>query len=116
MSEQAGGLTALWNLRRDCWRNQFRPVCIRTWPELLKDPRSKGWSEFARQDPPHPAVDLPPDANAQSTGILCDGLQYIDIDLHDRDACYATADYCLTNFGDAPIRFRRNAPRMGLLY
>jgi hypothetical protein len=109
-------LNELWELRKAIWRNGMRPVCVRTWPQLLKFPTLKGWGDHARRDPPYPAVALPPDPKFQSTGILTDGLQPIDIDLRDKDACYAVADWCLRHLGDAPIRFRRNSARMLLLY
>jgi len=63
-----------------------------------------------------PAVGLPPDPDCLNTGILADGLQPIDLDLRDANACFLTAKWCLDNLGDAPIRFRSNATRMLLLY
>lgn len=101
------------DIRKQCWRNRFRCVVI---PNHLNYPVNEGWSILARLDPPMPAVALPPDPDFDNTGILCDGLQAIDIDLRDPNACFLTAKWCLDNLGDAPIRFRHNAARMLLLY
>ena len=109
-------MNGLWDLRKQLYGNGYRPVSIQTFPELLKYPLNPGWTELARCDPPIPAVSAPPDAWHQSTGVLADGLQIVDIDLDKPDHCLDVAQYCLDHLGDAPIRFRPNACRVALLY
>lgn len=100
------------DLRKRCWLNGYRSLAI---PNHLNYPINDGWPALARCNPPL-AVALPVDPDQQNTGILCDGLQAIDVDLRDPAACFQTARWCLDHFGDAPIRFRHNAARMLLLY
>lgn len=113
-------------LREAIWGNGFRPIAIR---HGLKYPVEKGWTDLARLNPPRAIQDVRHDWGDgynggylvgrgyfyPNTGILADGLQPTDIDVDD-DRAYAIAEWCLTNLGPAPIRYRENATRLLLLY
>jgi hypothetical protein len=102
------------NLRRDYWANGFRPVPI---TNREKFPRGVNeWEVLARHDPPD-VLTRRPQPWALGTGILCDGLRVVDVDIdNDPAAICSIAEYCLDHFGTAPTRFRDNADRILLMY
>ncbi|MFM9859730.1 AAA family ATPase, partial [Pseudoxanthobacter sp. M-2] len=80
-------------------------------------PYSKGWTTVARLDPPPCAAPgAPVLQNALSTGILCDGLRAIDIDIDDSAVAGQVAGLAFNLLGDAIIRFRADSPRLLLVY
>jgi hypothetical protein len=113
-------------LREAIWSNDFRPIAIKSG---LKYPVQTDWQILARLDPPRAIQDVRHDWGDDyhggylaglgyyfpNTGILCDGLRPIDIDVDD-DRSYDIADWCQTNLGPAPIRYRDKATRLLLLY
>lgn len=90
----------------------FRPVSVLT---NDKRPIGQDWAERARQDPP-PAVAFRPVPHALNTGILCDGLRAIDLDIDDKEIAARCRAIVMQRFGEAPIRMRRNSSRCLILY
>lgn len=90
----------------------FRPVSVIT---NDKQPIGKDWAEKARHDPP-PAVAFNPVPHALNTGILCDGLRAIDLDIDDKEIAARCRAIVMQRFGEAPIRMRRNSSRCLILY
>jgi hypothetical protein len=113
-------------LREEIWGNDFRPIAIQ---HGLKYPVQKGWQDLARRDPPRSIEDTRQDWGDDyqggyfagrghyfpNTGILCDGLRPIDTDIDD-ERSFLIMDWCLSNLGPAPIRYRDNAYRLLMLY
>ncbi len=99
-------------MRAQLWDAGFRPVSVIT---NDKQPIGNDWVEKARQDPP-PAVVFTPVAHALNTGILCNGLRAIDIDIDDKEVATRCRSLVVQRFGEAPIRMRRNSARCLILY
>lgn len=103
----------IFELRQDIYGNGFRPLAIQ---HRLKYPTDKGWPDLARQNPPDACVSQP-DARSPGTGVLCDGLRPIDIDVEDVDLVDKIMGFAHEHYGDAaPIRYRDNSNRVLLLY
>lgn len=106
-------------LRQQLWDAGFRPVPIYSPDAQHKDagkaPRGEKWGDKARMDPPTAAVQ-PPDADALNTGILCDGLRAIDIDIDNPTIAHSVRARCLDMFGETAMRYRSNSPRALLVY
>ena len=106
-------------LRQAFWKMGYRPVPV--WgphgsvPSPGKQPVGKGWQIEARKDPPTATVE-PSHADAANTGILCDGLRVVDIDIDDRGLAAEVAKLALKLLGAAPVRYRANSGRLLLLY
>lgn len=103
---------SLVSLRPSLYANGYRPVAIKYGEKF---PLDLEWGDRARRDPPA-VITEPFNVNYPWTGILCDGLRAIDIDLSDEAAVDAIANWCHDNLGQAPLRFRRNTSRILLLY
>lgn len=93
-----------------CWRG-YRPVAI---TKGEKFPHQKLWQALARLNPPH-ACDhiwwwMP------YTGILCDGLRPIDVDIDDPILAAAMCAYIEQTYGAAPYRYRDGSPRRLYLF
>lgn len=106
-------------LRQQLWDAGFRPVPIYS-PDAAheaagKAPRGADWGNLARQDPPAAAVSEP-NADALNTGILCDGLRAIDIDIDNPTIAHSVRSRCLDMFGETAMRYRANSPRALLVY
>lgn len=106
-------------LRQQLWDAGFRPVPIYS-PDASHDaagkaPRGADWGDKARQDPPVAAV-APPTPDALNTGILCDGLRAIDIDVDNPTIAHSIRAKCLAMFGETAMRYRANSPRALLVY
>lgn len=106
-------------LRARMWDAGFRPVPIYNpdadHPSAGKAPMGDRWGDEARADPPgavrnaaHPA--------ALNTGVLADGLRAIDIDIDNPTIAASVKAKALDMFGEAPMRYRQNSPRVLLLY
>ncbi len=99
-------------LRAGLWSAGFRAVPVRT---SDKRPKGAGWQERARRDPPEAAEALP-ELDALSTGILCDGLRAVDVDVDDPDTVSPLRALAVETLGTALVRLRDNSPRVLLLY
>src|ERR1700749_139227 len=78
-------LPAIASLRRELWDAGYRPIAVCRYdhpdPERAgKAPLDKAWAENARHDPPR-AAEFPAVAHQPNTGILCDGLRALDLDI-----------------------------------
>jgi hypothetical protein len=109
--------------RMQIWRAGFRPVAVYTVAAGLrlrhkqpgKRPFGNDWPTAARRNPPAAVTD-PPQPDTTNTGILCDGLRCIDIDIDDLMVASGCAEIARKMFGAAPARYRNNSPRRLLLY
>lgn len=100
--------------RQDLWANDFRPVPVRT---KDKAPSGRDWPGDARQNPPPCAAPgAKPTAWAQSTGILCDGLRAVDVDIDDPEIVSRIRAELTSRFGVAPVRVRKNSARILVVY
>lgn len=113
------------SIRAQLWDGGFRPLAIYNWdrkgndgnqdPGAGKAPLGKDWGAHARQNPPA-AINLPPVPHALNTGILCDGLRAIDLDIDDPAIAARCKAVALSMFGETCVRVRRNSPRCLLVY
>jgi putative DNA primase/helicase len=109
----------VWMVRRQLWKSGYSPLAVYGPKEKVnapgKQPVGKGWQERPNGSEPN-AVTEPPAANALNTGILCDGLRAIDIDID----CVETVDKVISLarsiLGGAPVRYRNDSPRRLMLY
>lgn len=99
-------------LRAQLWDAGFRPVPVLS---AGKAPSGNDWGNVARQDPPG-CLAFTPVPHALNTGVLCDGLRAIDIDVDDPEIASRCRSLVVQRFGEAPIRMRRNSPRCLVLY
>ncbi|MDE1162302.1 MAG: AAA family ATPase [Acidobacteriaceae bacterium] len=99
-------------LRKRLWANGFRPIAVITDD---KRPMGMGWVARARQPVPE-AANQWPNAQALSTGILCDGLVVVDIDADDPTIAASILTLARQHLGLAPRRTRANSARCLLLY
>ena len=110
------------SVRARMWDAGFRPVPLYNWdePEVPeasrgKRPMGKDWQLMARLDPPH-AVAAVPHFRALNTGMLCDGLRVIDIDVDNPELAGRIRAQAFAILGEAPVRSRNNAGRCALFY
>ena len=113
-------LSAVAGLRASLWDAGFRPVAIynadsRATPSPGKAPKGDAWTDRARKNPPD-AANASPEPDALNTGILCDGLRAIDIDIDNPQLAALVRSKALSRFGECPMRIRPNSPRCLLLY
>jgi hypothetical protein len=94
------------------WDAGYRPIPVKTGTKI---PHGAAWQERARQTPPEGATAWP-DQIALSTGVLCDGLRVIDVDVDDSTAAYQVQQCAFQILGRAPIRSRPDSPRFALVY
>ena len=100
--------------RQAAWLNGYRPVPVKT---DGKAPAGLGWPDMARRSPPPCAVPgAAVDPHAASTGILCDGLRAIDVDIDDEAVAERVEAVARELLGEAPTRWRTDSPRILLLY
>jgi hypothetical protein len=104
-------LSSIRDRRQKLWRCGYRPVPINNG---LKFPWQKHWTDLARLDPPWACVNV--SQYRTGTGILCDGLRAIDVDLDDPILAKAMCDYIEQIYGVAPFRWRRGCPRRVYLF
>ncbi len=112
MSAAVDHLSAVRALRADLWSRGYRPVPVRT---REKRPSGLGWQDAARANPPA-AARLPVTPNAVSTGILCDGLRALDIDVEDHDRAADIEAMARDLLGATMIRERSDSAKRLLLY
>jgi hypothetical protein len=107
------------SLRSKLWDAGFRPVPIYNpdTPGLSpgKRPWGEAWQVNARRDPPVAAFEAPR-LEALNTGILCDGLRAIDIDVDNPTLAHRCRSIAISMFGEAPIRSRKGSSRCLILY
>jgi RecA-family ATPase len=99
-------------LRSQLYSNGYRPVAVYT---QGKRPFGNAWQDRARQNPPGAIIEPVNDA-ALSTGILCDGLRAIDIDIDDSAIASEVERIAYGILGTAPARRRADSARALLLY
>jgi len=114
-----GGIEQVAALRAQLYDAGFRPVAVYNpdvpGPSPGKRPFGEGWQINARLDPPLAAIEYPR-ADALNTGILCDGLRAIDLDIDNPTLAQRCRAIAIQMFGEAPIRSRRGSPRCLLVY
>jgi hypothetical protein len=105
--------------RAKLWVAGYRPVpvvnCDATVSSPGKQPLGKRWQVAARKDPPFCAAS-PAVLHALNTGILCDGLRPVDIDIDDPALALRVRNVALEMLGDTIIRTRANSGRCLLTY
>ena len=105
-------------LREELYDAGFRPVAISNpdadHPSAGKAPFGHDWTNRARLDPPEALRLLRMDA--LNTGVLCDGLRALDIDVDDVALVQRVRATAVMAWGEAPMRVRDNSPRCLLLY
>lgn len=112
MTAATDDLAAVRALRAALWSNGFRPVPVKT---RGKAPVGMGWGDAARANPPA-ATRLPVAPHAVSTGILCDGLRAIDIDVDDQERADEIEALANGMFGFTITRTRANSGKRLLVY
>ena len=90
----------------------YRPMRIKNG---YKHPMDKDWPPNARRDPPL-CVTEPLSFDHLSTGMLCDGLRVVDVDIEDQARADQVVVLAEKMLGPAPMRFRANSHRAALLY
>ena len=108
-------LNAVAALRSRLWDTGYRPVPVFNVDEHVnhpgKQPMGTGWQHAARQGPPGK-----PHTRALNTGVLCDGLRAVDIDVDDPALADRLHKLAVAKLGQAPTRSRSNAGRVLLVY
>ena len=111
-------------LRRELWDNGFSPIPVynhnltRLNGSEGKRPKGSGWQDAARQNPPKTVSDIA-SHDALNTGILCDGLRAVDIDIKSEgDEVLAEEVYGIVvrHLGAAPNRVRAGSTSRLYLY
>jgi putative DNA primase/helicase len=106
-------------LRRQVWHAGFRPVPVFNHDANVdspgKQPLGRDWHQAALKDPPFCATS-PAVPHALNTGILCNGLGVIDIDVDLREVAAKIRAIAFETFGEAPMRYRDNSPRVLIPY
>lgn len=103
---------AVASLRARLWEAGFRPVALLTGEKktLIRD-----WTTRARRDPPADAEDAPR-SDYLNTGLLCDGLRVIDLDVDDAEIVARLRPLAAGLLGETVTRTRPGSPRCALLY
>jgi hypothetical protein len=107
--------------RRRIWQARYRPLAVLscTDPDKAqagKAPLGKEWQKRARLDPPEVTRFNKAAAHAANTGILCDGLRPIDIDIDEPELAGQVRRLALDRLGETILRFRENSGRCCLVY
>jgi putative DNA primase/helicase len=105
-------LDAVLALRKRLSENGYRPIAVQTGGKAPVGPR---WQLRAMEDPPEAAV-LPAEPEATSTGILCNGLRAVDLDLDNPKLADKVTAAAIKFLGNTIIRYRENSSRCLLLY
>jgi hypothetical protein len=99
-------------LRRRVWAMGHRPVALLTGE---KYPVTPEWQEKTRLNPPY-SVSVPVDAATFNTGVLCDGLRVVDIDIKDPRIAGQIEALAFGMLGAAPVRWRHNSAKRAIFY
>ncbi len=106
-------------LRAELWDCGLRPLAIHNHDARIespgKAPFGSEWEDRARRDPPEAAI-ARGGSEPLNTGILCDGLRAVDIDVDDRALAGRLRAIGVAMLGDAPMRYRDNSGRCLLVY
>ena len=109
-------------LRAELWDAGYRPLAVYghdvqrvASKDRGKRPKGDDWQLRARLDPPE-AAEATAELDALNTGILCDGLRALDLDVDDADLVARLRALAFETLGEAPMRSRDNSPRCLLLY
>ncbi|WP_428490119.1 AAA family ATPase [Rhodopila sp.] len=115
----ATDLTGIAALRCQLWANGYRPVAVASvdnlGPSPGKRPVANAWREGALQDTPE-AANRPAEPDALNTGLLCDGLRAVDIDIDDAGIAATVEMAAVFTLGFTLTRFRANSGRKLLLF
>lgn len=110
---------AIQSLRSRLYEAGYRPVPIYSPDHAVdcagKRPLGNAWQVEARREPPFCVVN-PSVPHAGNTGVLCDGLRAIDVDIDDRAIAGTVKALAIELFGEAPLRWRANSGRVLLVY
>lgn len=105
--------------REALWQAGYRPVPIYNHDARCnapgKQPVGGAWQDRARRNPPE-AASMEAETHAMNTGILCDGLRAVDVDIDDADLAGRVRQAALDTLGVAIMRTRANSGRCLLLY
>ena len=110
--------------REATWDAGWRPVSLYSFDATHsflqpgaagKRPKGEAWQERARRNPPD-AVTTAPELDALETGLLCDGLRVLDLDIDDADTVAHLRALATRLFGETIVRQRDNSPRILLPY
>jgi hypothetical protein len=113
-------LVAIASLWERLWDAGYRPIAVFTFDHpdrerAGKSPAGKDWPDRARQDPPE-AVRLPAVPHLSNTGVLCDALRPVDVDVDDPELAGHIRAIAFDKLGEPPMRFRENSGRCLLPY
>ena len=75
-----------------------------------KRPKHAGWNNTQVGEMPKW------EADAQNTGVICNGLRVIDIDIDDPESVEKIVKIAFETLGNAPVRYRENSGRKAILY
>ncbi len=123
-AEHGERIAAVAATRAAMWADGYPPVALYSWDcqhEWVaasvrgKRPKRDAWQDRARLDPPE-AAHAPPEPDALETGILCDGLRALDLDIDGADAAGAVRALAVRRLGETMTRFRDNSSRVLMLY
>jgi len=107
------------SFRGRLWAAGFRPVAVYSADAGVtgagKRPRGNCWQHRARRDPPA-AVTERPERIALNTGILCDDLRAIDVDIDGAALAMEVRELIQKLLGSTLVRSRPNSSRCLLLY
>ena len=112
--------------RRRYWQNGFRPLEVWNPDQTATDggdkvnspgkqPRGAGWQKRAMQNPPE-AVRIKPDPRALNTGLLCEGITGVDIDVPEQRLADEAVNLAEILFGTTPLVRIGAAPKALLVY
>lgn len=99
-------------LRARLFENGYRVVPVKTGG---KHPLLKSWTERARTETATDVATFDA-ALGSNTGILCDGLRALDIDIDDSSLAGRVRGLATEMLGPAPVRTRADSARMLLLF
>jgi hypothetical protein len=99
-------------LRQQMFANGFRYVAVNKRKQALED----GWGDKARALTAEAIEQHIPDPGLLNTGILCDGLLGVDIDVDDAATVDQVRSLARLHLGGGPERSRENTDRTLLLY
>lgn len=106
-------------LRRGLWARGYRPVVVYSYDAKCsspgKQPSGVAWQTKARSNPPF-AVSAPFRSSEANTGILCDGLRAVDIDILDIDLAENVERVAIDLFGSTIVRTRSDSAKRLLLF
>jgi Primase C terminal 2 (PriCT-2)/Bifunctional DNA primase/polymerase, N-terminal/Protein of unknown function (DUF3987) len=121
MQVDTAQLVAAAEKRDALWAKQYRPIPVYSFnhpdpAKAGKAPLGPNWEKRARLDPPEAIRLATAVAHALNTGILCDGLRAVDIDIDDEAVAQRLRELAQEILGDTIIRRRSNSGRCLMPY